>query len=228
MSKSFEELIAKKMHTSWHIPTHKLHKTDEFYKLVDKWDRRYDVNKSKFYPAKEDVFNFLTQDLNNVKVVIVGQDPYATKNHATGHAFETQRKIIPRSLKNILQEVRNDTGATMRQTGSLKKWREQGVLLMNVGLSVMEGRPGFYKKDWMWYTDEIFKILAEQKQHLVWMAWGENAKEKTQWAKDGQLVLTAAHPSPMFAYKGFFGCKHFSQANDYLVRNGLHKIDWGN
>ncbi len=171
------------------------------------------------YPPKNMVMNALKlTDYNDVKVVILGQDPYHGEGQAHGLAFSVLNKKPPPSLKNIYKELADDVDFIPPNHGELTEWCEQGVLLLNTVLTVQKGSPGSHKsKGWERFTDRIISLLNERKQPVVFMLWGRNAQEKQRLITAGHhLVLTAAHPSPYSATAGFFGCKHFSLANKFL------------
>lgn len=183
------------------------------------------------YPPERDVFNaFRTTEFGNVKVVILGQDPYHGAGQAHGLAFSVQPEIaVPPSLVNIYKELATDIeGFQIPQHGYLQHWAEQGVLLLNTVLTVRAGMAHSHATfGWEEFTDEVIRQLDKEREHLVFMLWGSHAQKKGAFIdRNRHLVLTAPHPSPLSAYRGFFGCKHFSQANAYLQANGLEPIDW--
>lgn len=183
------------------------------------------------YPPERDVFNaFRTTEFGNVKVVILGQDPYHGAGQAHGLAFSVQPEIaVPPSLVNIYKELATDIeGFQIPQHGYLQHWAEQGVLLLNTVLTVRAGAAHSHATfGWEVFTDEVIRQLDKEREHLVFMLWGSYAQKKGAFIdRNRHLVLTAPHPSPLSAYRGFFGCKHFSQANAYLQANGLKPIDW--
>ena len=183
------------------------------------------------YPPERDVFNaFRTTEFGNVKVVILGQDPYHGAGQAHGLAFSVQPEIaVPPSLVNIYKELATDIeGFQIPQHGYLQHWAEQGVLLLNTVLTVRAGAAHSHATfGWEVFTDEVIRQLDKEREHLVFMLWGSHAQKKGAFIdRNRHLVLTAPHPSPLSAYRGFFGCKHFSQANAYLQANGLKPIDW--
>ena len=183
------------------------------------------------YPPERDVFNaFRTTEFGNVKVVILGQDPYHGAGQAHGLAFSVQPEIaVPPSLVNIYKELATDIeGFQIPQHGYLQHWAEQGVLLLNTVLTVRAGVAHSHATfGWEVFTDEVIRQLDKEREHLVFMLWGSHAQKKGAFIdRNRHLVLTAPHPSPLSAYRGFFGCKHFSQANAYLQANGLKPIDW--
>ena len=183
------------------------------------------------YPPERDVFNaFRTTEFGNVKVVILGQDPYHGAGQAHGLAFSVQPEIaVPPSLVNIYKELATDIeGFQIPQHGYLQHWAEQGVLLLNTVLTVRAGAAHSHATfGWEVFTDEVIRQLDKEREHLVFMLWGSHAQKKGAFIdRKRHLVLTAPHPSPLSAYRGFFGCKHFSQANAYLQAHGLEPIDW--
>lgn len=183
------------------------------------------------YPPSKQIFNALnTTPLADVKVVILGQDPYHGPNQANGLSFSVQKGIaLPPSLRNIFHELHTDLGIPAPRHGDLTKWAKQGVLLLNSVLTVEAGQPTSHQKQgWEAFTDEVIDVLNEQRQHIVFILWGAYAQRKGQRInRDIHLVLTAAHPSPLAANRGgFFGCKVFSKTNQYLKQHGIEPIDW--
>lgn len=182
------------------------------------------------YPQKENIFNALkSTPIDKVKVVILGQDPYINKNQAHGLAFSVLNGILPPSLKNIYKEIESDLGIKMpNDNGNLTKWAEQGVLLLNTVLTVRAGESNSHaKRGWEIFTDSIIKYLGESNTPKVFVLWGKNAQNKERLISNKKhLILKAAHPSPLSAYNGFFGCKHFSKINAFLRENGMKEINW--
>lgn len=182
------------------------------------------------YPPNSDVFNALAfTPLTNVKVVIIGQDPYHGPHQAHGLCFSVKAPTPPPpSLVNIFLELKNDIGIERPNHGDLESWARQGVLLLNAVLTVEEGKPGSHaNKGWERFTSKIIEELNARKEHLVFLLWGAYAQKKAESVdRSRHLVLTAPHPSPLSAHRGFLGCKHFSQANAYLTQHGLEPIDW--
>lgn len=182
------------------------------------------------YPQKKDVFKcFENTSLKMVKVVIIGQDPYHGFNQANGLCFSVNKNTsIPPSLKNIFKEVRNDIGCSEPKHGDLSSWSRQGVLLLNSSLTVEKNNPGSHSKiGWEIFTNKIISSLSVQKDNLVFMLWGKHAirKEKLIYDKN-HLILKSPHPSPLSAYRGFFGCKHFSKTNLFLKEKNIEEINW--
>lgn len=181
------------------------------------------------YPAMENIFSALNAvKYEDVKVVILGQDPYHEPNQAHGLAFSVQDGVeLPPSLVNIYKEIESDLGITCEKTGNLSRWAKQGVLLLNTSLTVRRGQAGSHRgKGWETFTNEIIKLLSKRNDPMVFILWGSNAQSFAPEIAPQHLVLKAPHPSPLSAYRGFFGCKHFSKANDFLIKNGKSPIDW--
>jgi uracil-DNA glycosylase len=183
----------------------------------------------KIYPPSDQIFTAINiTSLDNTKVVIIGQDPYHKFNQAHGLSFSVKPEVkIPPSLMNIFKELNDDLGCKVPNHGFLQSWADQGVLLLNSILSVEEGKPGSHaNKGWETFTDKLIEVLNKQKG-LVFILWGNYASRKGNNV-DGKrhLILRAAHPSPLSSHKGFFGCKHFSKTNNYLVKGGKSPIDW--
>lgn len=182
------------------------------------------------YPPNSDVFTaFNFTDFNQVKVVILGQDPYHGKGQAHGLSFSVPEGIpVPPSLKNIYKELYDDVDISIPQTGNLIKWAKQGVFMLNSTLTVRAGVPGSHQnKGWELFTDQVISSLSQNRNNLVFMLWGKYAQAKnTLINAHNHLILSAAHPSPFSAHTGFYGCKHFSLANEYLENNGKEGIDW--
>ena len=182
------------------------------------------------FPPGSKIFNaFDACPFDQVKVVLLGQDPYHGPGQAHGLAFSVNEGVMsPPSLVNIFKEIKNDLGKPVPKSGNLLRWAEQGVLLLNATLTVRANTPGSHqKKGWEEFTDAAIKAVSDEKQNVVFMLWGAYAQKKGAIIDAGKhLVLKAAHPSPFAADKGFFGCKHFSQANAYLAKQGLPEIEW--
>lgn len=202
-----------------------------FKELTQKVKELYLNNTDKIFPKGADIFRaFDLCPFDQAKVIILGQDPYPTRGHAHGLSFSVNDHVkpFPKSLKNIFSEINNDIGKPFPENGNLSRWAEQGVLLLNAVLTVEEGRPDSHKGiGWEQFTDSVIKVLSTQKEHLIFMLWGAKAGHKRALIDEGKhKVLSSVHPSPLSAYRGFFGCKHFSKANDYLLMNKLTPIDW--
>ena len=189
-----------------------------------------EYSKYVVYPPADDIFNaFHFTPLSKVKVLILGQDPYHNHGQAHGLCFSVQKGVeIPPSLVNIYKELHDDLGCTIPDHGCLTKWAEQGVLMLNTVLTVRAHQAGSHqRRGWEEFTDAAIRVLAEQKEHLVFILWGAYAQKKGAFIdRNKHLVLTSVHPSPLSAYNGFFGNKHFSRTNEYLVAHGETPINW--
>lgn len=208
--------------------------------LKEEFEKEYYQNLRKFlvdeynhytiYPNMYDIFNALKYtSRENLKVVILGQDPYHGAGQAHGLCFSVQKGITPPpSLKNIYKELQNDLGCGIPSHGELTKWAKQGVLLLNTSLTVREGKPNSHsKKGWEILTDKIISLVNEKEEPVVFLLWGRNAHSKETLITNKQhLILKCAHPSPLSAYNGFFGCRHFSKCNAFLKEHNLSTIDW--
>ena len=182
------------------------------------------------YPSMYDIFNSMKYtSFENVKVVLLGQDPYHNVGQAMGLSFSVPKGIvIPPSLVNMYKELQAETGIKPKDNGDLTGWAKQGVLLLNAVLTVREHQANSHKgKGWEFFTDSIIKKISDKKERVVFLLWGGNARSKKHLIDDKKhLVLECAHPSPLSAYNGFFGCGHFVKANNYLIENGIEPIDW--
>lgn len=182
------------------------------------------------YPAAEDTFNaFKYCPLSQIKIVILGQDPYHGPGQAHGLCFSVPNGIAkPPSLVNIFKELNADLNIKIPDHGDLSSWAKQGVFLLNTSLSVRADQAGsHFGHGWETFTDQVIKTINEKCENLVFMLWGAPARKKALMIdKTKHLVLEAPHPSPLSAYRGFLGCKHFSQANEYLKSHGKQAIDW--
>jgi uracil-DNA glycosylase len=184
----------------------------------------------QIFPAQDNIFSALNSTpLDKVKVVILGQDPYHGPGQAHGLSFSVlPGEPIPPSLKNIYKELMTDVGITLPSRGHLKAWAEQGVLLLNAVLTVEQAQAASHQgKGWEQFTDRIIDVVNQHCTNVVFLLWGAYAQKKgSAIDRNKHLVLQAPHPSPLSAYRGFFGCRHFSQANAYLRENGAASIDW--
>lgn len=182
------------------------------------------------YPPGKEIFHaFDACHFDDVRVVIIGQDPYHGPGQANGLCFSVADGVrIPPSLANIFKEIRNDLGKPIPATGNLERWAEQGVLLLNATLTVRASSPGSHQnKGWEVFTDMVIRKVSEEKQNVAFLLWGSYAQKKGEVIDRARhAVFSSAHPSPFSADRGFFGCKHFSKANDYLKSKGLKEIDW--
>ncbi|MBR3368266.1 uracil-DNA glycosylase [Candidatus Saccharibacteria bacterium] len=215
------------MHDSWKTFLNSEFEKPYFKELSEFLSKEY--NEKTIFPKKTQVFSAFTTDLNNVKVVILGQDPYHTPGAAHGLAFSVPpTEKIPPSLLNIYKEIDSDIGHHANKTGNLKSWQEQGVLLLNNVLTVEAHKAGSHRgRGWEIFTEATIKYLNEKCDHLVFLLWGRDARNKKALIDTKKhLVLEAPHPSPLSAYSGFFGCKHFSKTNVQLEKWGKEKIVW--
>lgn len=182
------------------------------------------------YPPSEDIFNALhLTDLKDIKVVILGQDPYHEPGQAHGLCFSVRPEVdIPPSLVNIYKELHDDLGCKIPDNGYLVHWAEQGVLLLNTLLTVRAHQAFSHKgKGWENFTDAIIRAVNKEDRPIVYMLWGSPAQKKAEMLDNPKhLILKAPHPSPLSAYRGFFGCRHFSKCNEFLEKNGIAPIDW--
>lgn len=184
------------------------------------------------YPSMYDIFNSMKQaDFDDVKVVILGQDPYHEEGQAMGLSFSVPKGIqIPPSLVNIYKEIKSELGFQIPAHGDLTNWAKQGVLLLNAVLTVRAHQANSHKgKGWERFTDAVIKAVSDMKENVVFLLWGRNARDKkTLIDTSKHLVLESAHPSPLSAYNGFFGCNHFIKTNEYLLNHKKTPIDWSN
>lgn len=199
-----------------------------FVALTDFVRKEY-ATKQIFPPAKH-IFNaFDSCPFEDVKVVILGQDPYHGIGQAHGLCFSVNDGVqVPPSLHNIYKEIFSDLGVETLPTGNLTRWAQQGVFLLNATLTVRANMAGSHQgKGWERFTDEVIKTLSEKRKNIVFLLWGSYAQQKAALIDSSKhLILKTVHPSPLSAYRGFLGCKHFSQANEYLCQNGLSEINW--
>ena len=188
------------------------------------------LGSAPIYPPQKAMFTaFELCPFNEVKIVILGQDPYHSAGQAHGLCFSVQDGVkIPPSLHNIYKELRSDLGISIPPTGNLERWAKQGVLLLNATLTVEASKPGSHQGiGWEQFTDAVIQKVSDEKEHIVFLLWGKYAQDKgSRIDVTKHLVLTAPHPSPLSAYSGFFGCKHFSQTNEYLKKHGKELIEW--
>lgn len=203
-------------------------KKEYYIKLNQNIDESYKTK--TIFPERKNIMNALEYTkYHEVKVVVIGQDPYHGEGQAHGFSFSVNSDIkIPPSLKNIYKELQSDLGCNIPNNGNLIKWAQQGVLLINSVLTVEKDKPGSHRKiGWETFTDEVIKKVNEKNTPVVFMLWGNYAKEKKKYITNSiHLVLESVHPSPFSARNGFFGCKHFSKANEFLIKNKIKPIDW--
>lgn len=199
-----------------------------FMRLVDFVKREYATG--VVYPPGNMIFNaFNLCPFDKVKVVLLGQDPYHEPDQAHGLCFSVNDGVpFPKSLINIFKEIKDDVGVDVPASGNLTRWAEQGVLLINSTLTVRRGSAGSHQgQGWEEFTDAVIRALNEKRDGLVFILWGSYAQKKASFIDQGRhCVLKSAHPSPLSAYRGFFGCRHFSKTNEYLVNKGESPINW--
>ena len=209
-------------------------------RLQNEFEKEYFINLTNFvkkefnlytvYPPGRLIFNAFDKcPFENTKVVILGQDPYHGPGQAHGLCFSVKNGVaFPPSLKNIYKEIHNDLGTSLPDSGNLERWAEQGVLLLNATLTVRAGQAGSHQnKGWELFTDEVVRLLAEEKDHIVFILWGSYAQKKGETIdRSKHFVLESPHPSPLSASRGFFGNKHFSKANAYLMEHGMEPVEW--
>lgn len=220
MDVKIEESWKKELHDEW--------SKDYFVRLTNFVRNEY-ATKQIFPPGRQIFAAFNATPFNEVKVVILGQDPYHDVGQANGLCFSVNDGIqFPPSLRNIFQEIHNDVGSPIPQSGDLTRWAKQGVLLLNATLTVEAHKAASHQRQgWEQFTDEVISHLSNHRQNLVFILWGSYAISKRSLIDpDKHLILTSVHPSPLSAYRGFFGNKHFSKTNNYLVEHGKTPITW--
>lgn len=215
--------------SSWKKVLNPLFEKPYFSQITNHLKAEKELNRI-IYPKGSLIFNaFNKTTFDNVKVVILGQDPYHQPGQAMGLSFSVPDGVkIPPSLQNIYKELNKDIGMPIPNTGNLSKWAAQGVLLLNAALTVRENEPASHSKiGWMDFTNDVIRVISTQKNGVVFLLWGNFAHQK-QMLIDGSKhkILKAAHPSPLSAHNGFFGTKHFSSTNHYLTQINMHPIDW--
>lgn len=212
----------------WLAPLSQEFKKPYYRSLYERVVREY--NSYTVYPPKDEIFTaYELAPLADVKVLILGQDPYHEPGQAHGLSFSVKPGVkIPPSLCNIYKELQDDLGLYIPNNGYLTKWASQGVMMLNTVLTVRAHEANSHKGiGWEEFTDATIRILNQQDRPIVFMLWGSPAARKMPMLTNKKhLVLTSAHPSPLSAYRGFFGCRHFSKCNDFLRNNGLSEIDW--
>lgn len=217
-----------KMEASWKAMLNAEFEKPYFKELVGFVKEEYKTN--KIYPVGNKIFSAFDHcELDDLKVVILGQDPYHGDGQANGLCFSVSDGIKPPpSLVNIFKEIQGDLGIPMPKSGNLERWATQGVLLLNATLTVRANEPGSHQnRGWEQFTDEVIRALSNSKENLVFILWGAFAQKKEELIDAKKhFILKAAHPSPFSAYKGFLGCGHFSKTNDYLKKLGLKEIVW--
>ena len=213
---------------SWDKILSEEYQKEYFKKLLDFVKNEYKTK--TIYPKQNEVFNaFRYTDFNDVKVVILGQDPYHGPNQAEGLSFSVSNSVLkPPSLQNIFKELESDLGIPFPKSNSLKPWARQGILLLNAVLTVEEHKPTSHKdKGWEIFTDDVIKLLNKKDTPIVFILWGSYARAKKKLITNPiHLVIESAHPSPFSARNGFFGSKPFSKTNEFLKKNNIKEIDW--
>ncbi len=212
----------------WNTPLAPLFEDEKYKKirafLIDEYKNKV------IYPDMRDLYNcFRFTSFKDLRVVLLGQDPYHNVGQAHGLCFSVQDGIpFPPSLVNIFKELKSDLGFDIPKSGNLTKWANEGVLLMNTSLTVREHQANSHAKcGWAWFTDSVIKIISEQKENVVFILWGGNARSKKPLIDTSKhFIIESAHPSPLSAYNGFFGSKPFSRTNEYLESKSLPPIDW--
>lgn len=218
-----------KLHNSWNQIISSEFDKPYFIELTDFVNKEYSLHKC--FPDKNQIFNaFNLCQFDLLKVVIIGQDPYHGLGQANGLCFSVNDDVkIPHSLNNIFKELENDLAISYTSSGNLERWAKQGVLLLNSTLSVRQGQAGSHQgKGWETFTDSVIQKISENKENVVFILWGGSAKKKRlKIDRNKHYVLESGHPSPLSANKGlWFGNKHFSKTNDYLISKGIDSIIW--
>lgn len=213
---------------NWDLALEKEFESDYFKQIMEFVDDEY--SKKTIYPPYDDIFNaFKLTDIEDVKVVILGQDPYHEEGQAHGLAFSTpEGRPIPRSLMNIFKEINAEYDYPIPESGCLEGWAKQGVFLLNTVLTVEDGNANSHSKcGWQTFTDNVINLLNERTQPIVFLLWGKQAEKKKEFLTNpNHLVLVTSHPSPFSARRGFLGSNHFKLANEYLKENNKKEIDW--
>lgn len=221
--KSFSEIMAPDWAEKMKIVEDEIHKMGDFL--------RSEIKAGKHVlPQPENIFRAFQAPLKDVKVLIVGQDPYPTAGHPIGLSFAVDKTVrpLPKSLQNIYKELQDDLGIESPEHGDLSDWAGQGVMLLNRSLSVVAGEPNSHaNKGWEKITEQAIKVLNDRDQPLVVILWGSNARELKTYLNNPKIkIIESVHPSPLSAYRGFFGSKPFSKTNEFLEKNGLQAIKW--
>lgn len=217
-----------KIEDSWKKVLSDAFEQDFFQRLVSFVKDEYQTN--QVFPPGKEIFNaFAHCSLQSVKVVILGQDPYHGPGQAHGLSFSVKPGVpFPPSLLNILKEIKSDIGIDMPPNGDLTRWADQGVFLLNATLTVRANQAGSHQNQgWETFTDEVIRTINKHRENVVFMLWGAYAQKKADLIDSKKhLILKAPHPSPLSAHRGFLGCRHFSQANEYLLEKNLEPIRW--
>lgn len=216
-----------KIRKSWYDLLKDEFQKDYFKKLQEFLKVEY--SKYEIYPPEDKIFNALNHvPYDKIKVVIIGQDPYHEPGQAQGMSFSVPENVeIPPSLVNMMKEIESDLGIKCYNNGNLERWANQGVLLLNTVLTVRRGQANSHKdKGWEILTRKIIELIGKREKPIVFLLWGSYAQSYENLIGPQHLVLKAPHPSPLSAYRGFFGCKHFSKCNEFLKQNNEEPIDW--
>lgn len=217
-----------KLGGGWDEALEELFENENYHKIRNFLKEEY--SRHIVYPDMYDIFNcFKFTPFDSVKAVLLGQDPYHNVHQAHGLCFSVREGVEPPpSLVNIFQELKADLGCDIPSSGDLTHWAKEGVLLLNTALTVRAHMANSHKNcGWTWFTDNVIRIISERRDHVVFILWGGNARSKKPLIDQKKhMILECAHPSPLSAYNGFFGCRHFSKTNAYLVSHGITPIDW--
>lgn len=217
MEESWKQVLSEEFHKPY------------FGELVRFLKTEKEAGKVIYPSGKQMFFAFEQTPFHAVKVIILGQDPYHNPGQAHGLSFSVPDHVRrPPSLQNILKELHADTGMPIPQSGNLKSWAQQGVLLLNASLSVRHNEPASHSRiGWLRFTDSVIQHLSQKKEGLIFLLWGNFARQKKVLIDQSKhFILEAAHPSPLSAHNGFFGCRHFSKTNELLLKMGVEPIDW--
>lgn len=217
--------------SSWQKVLQSEFEKEYFSALADFVRSEYRANPGGVFPKGNEIFKaFDACPFDQVKVVILGQDPYPTRGHAHGLCFSVLPTVapLPKSLQNIFKELELEGFPMSGRNGDLSVWANQGVLLLNAVLTVREGQPESHaKRGWEQFTDAVIRSLSEQKKNVVYLLWGSKAQQKAMVVDESKnLILRSVHPSPLSVYRGFFGCNHFNLTNEYLLRSGKTPVEW--
>lgn len=220
-----------KINESWKKLLQEEFEKTYFKELTTSVREKYKEKPNQIFPKANQIFRaFDLCPPENLKVVILGQDPYPTRGHAHGLCFSVEENVrpLPKSLQNIFKEIQSDLGIAIPENGNLVRWAEQGVLLLNSVLTVEEGRPESHKGiGWEQFTDAVIEVINKQQNGIIFLLWGSKAIAKSDFIDTKRhRILSAPHPSPLSAHRGFFGCKHFSKTNQLLVQLGKTTISW--
>ncbi len=224
--------MIKNLNSDWKLVLGQEFEMDYFKKLSLQIKDYYSLsNNMSYLPKCNEIFSaFNLCSVDELKVVIIGQDPYPNKTHAHGLCFSVKPDVkpFPKSLNNIFKEIKSDLNIDIPENGNLERWAKQGVFLLNAILTLEEGKTNSHKGiGWETFTDEVIKVISTKKEHVVFLLWGSQAHKKESLIdSEKHLILKSVHPSPLSAYRGFTGCKHFSKTNTYLAEKGLVQIKW--